>query len=74
MADAAPPERLADQREVTLLLRLLVDRHGQVVQGEVGSIEDDQADERWVRFRGADGLLRAVQAVLAGASPSAEEP
>jgi hypothetical protein len=74
VVNVSPPERLSDRHDVVLLLRLLVDRHGQVVQGEVGSIEDDQADERWVRFRGADGLLRAVQAVLAGASPSAEEP
>jgi hypothetical protein len=66
MADAAPPERLADQREVTLLLRLLVDRHGQVVQGEVASVEDDQDVEHWVRFRGVDGLPRAVHAALAG--------
>jgi hypothetical protein len=74
VVNVSPPERLSDQHYVVLLLRLLVDRQGQVVQGEVGSIEDDQTDERWVRFRGADGLLGAVQAVLAGGEAPAEEP
>ena len=66
VADLSPPERLSDRRDVILLLRLLVDRRGQVVQGEVGGIEDDQDGEHWVSFRGADGLLGAVQAWLAG--------
>jgi hypothetical protein len=58
-------ERLQDRQDAVLLLRLVVDRQGQVVQGEVGLIEDDQDAERWVRFRGAGGLLGAVQACLA---------
>jgi hypothetical protein len=58
-----PQERLADRHDVTLVLRLLVDRQGALVQGEVGGLDDDV--EHWVRFRGADGLLRAVRAWLA---------
>jgi Na+-translocating ferredoxin:NAD+ oxidoreductase RnfG subunit len=58
-------ERLQDRQDVILLLRLLVDRQGRVIQGEVGSVEDDQDVARWVRFRGPDGLLGAVQACVA---------
>jgi hypothetical protein len=59
-------ERLEDQQYVILLLRLLVDRQGQVVQGEVGSVEDAPDVEHWVRFRGLGGLAGAVHAALAG--------
>ena len=61
----AQPERLSDQQYVTLVLNLLVDRRGELVRGEVGGLAADQHTERWVRFRGADGLLGAVQAWLA---------
>ena len=64
MPTPPPQERLGDRHDVTLVLRLLVDRQGALVQGAVGGLDDDDA-ERWVRFRGADGLLRAVQAWLA---------
>ena len=62
---SAPPgvEQLSDSRYVVLILRLLVDKQGRVVHGEVGGAEREE-EERWVRFRGADGLLGAVQAWL----------
>jgi hypothetical protein len=64
--DRSPPERLSDNQYVILLLRLVVDRQDHLVQGEVGPVEDDQDVQHWVRFRGADGLLGAVQVCLAG--------
>lgn len=63
-------ERLQDRQYVILLLRLLVDRQGRVIQGEIGSVEDDQDVARWVRFRGPDGLLGAVQACVASGPTS----
>ena len=56
-------ERLSDSQYVVLILRLLVDKHGQIVHGEVGGAEG-QHDERWVRFRGAEGLLDAIRSRL----------
>ena len=53
-------ERLSDSQYVVLILRLLVDKHGQIVHGEVGGAAGER-DERWVRFRGADGLLEAIR-------------
>lgn len=53
-------ERPTDFRYVTLILRLLVSREDQLVQGEVGRVPD----EHWVRFRGADDLLEAVRACI----------
>ena len=74
MANISRPERLANQRYVTLVLRLLVDREGQLVQGEIGGPEGGQDAERWLHFRVAEGLLEAVHAWLAsshGSSPEA---
>jgi hypothetical protein len=51
-----------------MLLRLLVDREGQIVYGDAGG-PDAAAQERWVHFRGPDGLLGAVQAWLSGSRP-----
>ena len=73
MANISRPERLANQRYATLVLRLLVDREGQLVQGEIGGPEGDQDAERWVRFRGAEGLLEAVHAWLATSHESSPE-
>ncbi len=56
-------ERLGDSHYVVLILRLLVDKEGQIVHGEVGGAEG-QHDERWVRFRGANGLLDAIRSRL----------
>ena len=65
---STPPgvERLSDSRYVVLILRLLVDKDGRLVHGEVGGPngEEEAQTERWVRFRGAEGLLGAVQAYL----------
>jgi hypothetical protein len=65
MSTNPPAERLQDRQYLILLLRLLVDRQGQIVQGEIGGVEDDEDVTRWVRFRGPDGLLGAVQACVA---------
>ena len=55
-------ERLQDQRAVTLILRLTVDHEGRVVGGAVGYADA----ERWIRFRGLDGLDAAVIGALEG--------
>ena len=65
MANVSVPERLSDSRYTTLILRLLIDRAGEVLQGEVGGLVGDQPAAQWVRFRGSAGLLPAVQAWLA---------
>jgi hypothetical protein len=71
MTHIQPGERLQDRQYIILLLRLLVDRQGeQIVQGEVGSVTDDQDVAHWVRFHGADGLLGAVQACVASGPTS----
>ena len=59
----SPPlvERLSDRQYVVLLLRLLVDRQGQIVYGDAGGpTEGEPAREEWVHFRGPEGLLAAV--------------
>jgi hypothetical protein len=59
-------ERLSDRQYVVLLLRLLVDADGHIVYGDAGGPEEhDPEVERWVHFRGPDGLLDAVQTWLA---------
>jgi hypothetical protein len=58
-------ERLADNRSVSLCLRLLVDLHRQIISGEVGALSADEQSHKWVRFRGSAGVLEAVQAWLA---------
>jgi hypothetical protein len=55
-------ERLGDQRAVTLILRLTVDHEGRVLGGAVGYTDAD----RWIRFRGLDGLDAAVIGALEG--------
>ena len=54
-------EHLSDQRYVTLIVRLLVDAHGEVVRGELGTTDDD----RWIRFVEIRCLSRAVTDWLA---------
>jgi hypothetical protein len=54
---ASPDDRLADQQYVTVILRLVLDRHGSLVRGEVGGTEDGS----WVRFGTSSGLLEAVE-------------
>jgi hypothetical protein len=61
MSSAPDVETLSDNRYVVLLLRMLVDRQGQVVHGEVGGVEEHD-QERWVHFHGSKGLLTAVHA------------
>jgi hypothetical protein len=70
VANVSRPERLADQQYVTLILRLLVDRQGQIIQGEIGGLEGGQDAARWVRFRGAEGLLQGVHTWLAASYES----
>jgi hypothetical protein len=65
VANVSRPERLGDSQYVTLILRLLVDRKDQLIQGELGGPQGGHDPELWVRFRGAEGLLEAVQSWLA---------
>jgi hypothetical protein len=57
-------ERAQDRRYVVLLLRLLVDHRGRLIQGEIGSMEDGHDVAHWVCFRGPGGLPGAVEASL----------
>jgi hypothetical protein len=65
VANVSAPEQLSDSRYVTLILRLLVDRFGELVDGDVGAQAAHESTVRWVHFHGASGLLAAVQASLA---------
>jgi hypothetical protein len=58
-----PPgeNHLADRRYVSVVLRLVLDRHGQMIHGEVVG----DATTLPARFSGWRGLTRAVQAWLA---------
>jgi hypothetical protein len=56
-------ERLADQRYVTLIVRLLLDPQSRLVRGEIGGV--DEAERHWIGFTGPDGLTKAVEAWLA---------
>ena len=67
MTNLPPVERLSDRQYVVLLLRLLLDGEGRIVYGDAGRPDEDApTQERWVHFRGPDGLLGAVQEWLAG--------
>ena len=54
-------EQLARKRYVTVMLRLLVDQHGCLMQGEIVSVEVSHLQQRFVGWR---GLVRALQALL----------
>jgi hypothetical protein len=58
-----PPaeNHLADRRYVSVVLRLVLNQHGQMIYGEVVG----DATTRPARFRGWRGLTRAVQVWLA---------
>ena len=62
--DPSPSERLSDRSDVVLLLRRVVDQEGQIVQVEVQLVSDAPGVERWLRFRGAAGLLPAMQSAV----------
>ena len=51
---------LADRRYVSVVLRLVLDQHGQLIHGEVVG----DSTTRPTRFRGWRGLTRALQAWL----------
>ena len=59
---STPPdlERLSDSRYVVFIVRLLVDKDNQVLQGELSGDES----ERSVRFRGKEGLVAAIEAYV----------
>jgi hypothetical protein len=61
-------ERLSDMRYLVLLLRLLVDKEDRILCGEVSGAEIGA--ERWVRFRGADGLQGAIQKSISAQTES----
>jgi hypothetical protein len=63
---ATPPEdKLSDKRYVSVTLRLLVDKRGRMLQGEIV----DAVGRRQSRFAGRRGLARALQAALAHLAP-----
>ncbi len=56
MSRPADATSLTDRQYVTLILRLTLDRRGQLIQGELV----DTIESRPERFLGADGLIQAV--------------
>jgi hypothetical protein len=66
-------EQLADNRAVSLIVRLLVDTDRHILSGQVGGLNADGHSQRWLRFRGSAGLLGAVQAWLASAASDIHE-
>jgi len=72
---AAETERLSDRQYVVLLLRLLINADGDIVYGDAGGPEEhDPTVERWVHFRGPDGLLDAVRRWLVTRTGAADTP
>ena len=75
MLPQSPAENdLANRHYVSVVLRLVVDQHGQLIQGElVGDV-----NTRPARFSGWRGLTRALQAWLTrqqdGAADEPETP
>ena len=59
---STPPdlERLSDSRYVVFIVRVLVGKNNRVLQGERDGVEQDRS----IRFRGADGLVAAVEAYV----------
>jgi hypothetical protein len=54
------PNHLAEKRYVTVILRLLLDRRGRLINGELVDVESTLED----RFIGWRGLTRAVRGWL----------
>jgi hypothetical protein len=67
---STPPdlERLSDSRYVVFIVRVLVDKDDQVLQGELGGGGEP---ERSIRFRGKDGLVAAIEAYVSRAPEQA---
>jgi hypothetical protein len=49
-------EKLADASPITLILRLVLNKHGEVVRGEMIDINSQVTR----RFRGCDGLIQTL--------------
>ena len=60
MAQPASDNILADHHYVTLILRLTLNRGGQVIQGEL--VDTTDTFQKW--FTGSSGLNQAVEAWL----------
>lgn len=60
MPQSGSADKLADRRHVTVVLRLLLDRHGRLIYGEVV----DPAAHPQRRFVGWRGVTRAIRAWL----------
>ena len=60
MSQGLPDTSLGDRHYVTLILRLTLDRHGHLIQGELV----DTSDARQKRFTGSTGLNQAVETWL----------
>jgi hypothetical protein len=66
-------DTLGDKRFVTLIVRLVLDRRGGLVHGEVVDVED----RLWGRFDGWRGLVRTLRAGAArerGSTPARASP
>lgn len=68
---ARPPEdKLSEKRYRSVSLRLLLDRRGRLIQGEIVDLQG-QAQRRFVGWR---GLVRGLRAWLAEQPPSDARP
>ncbi|CAG0930536.1 hypothetical protein TFLX_01811 [Thermoflexales bacterium] len=62
------PEQLADQQYSTVVLRVVVNKHRQIVQGEL----IDTASAQTLRFKNWRGLIQALSRWLKNQSPPAD--
>ena len=66
-------ERLGDNTVVSLIMRLLVSKEGEIMSGEVGTVSSTEQHQHWLRFRDSAGLVDVV-ASLARAAVSGKPP
>ncbi len=60
MSSLSSSDRLADTRQVTVILRMQVDRQGRILHGEVVDVDGNSR----IRFKDLAGLTRTLRAWL----------
>jgi hypothetical protein len=66
LPEIPPDDSLSAKRHVTLILRVLLDRHGRVDHGEMLEADGNPV----ARFLGSEGLVRTIRAWLSGQEPN----
>jgi hypothetical protein len=52
---------------VSLIVRLVVNREGQILSGQVGALSSTEQPQQWVRFRDAASLVEVVASLARAA-------